>query len=192
MTRDRLTFRALRATLFAVVCAGMALAGHVIAGGAAPGGTLFGAAVAGTAAAALPFAARPRSRACLIAALLAAQGLLHALFGAAASGAAPSADGFARTLGHACASGLLTGDLPGMAVAHAWAALVTGWWLAAGEDALWAVLHWLRAALLPPPPGIGAHPAARPPRRYGRGLVPTPRLRVLRHAVSGRAPPPAF
>ncbi|MBB6172587.1 hypothetical protein HNR23_002647 [Nocardiopsis mwathae] len=197
MTYPQLSFRALRAALFAAVCVGMAMLGHAVAGGALPGPLVLGGAVAGCALLFAPFAGRQRSAAAIIGGLLGAQALLHLTFHFAAPGS-PAAitltsslppDALARSLGHMCGGGLLSGDGFVMAVAHVWAALVTGWWLASGEEALWAVLRWLRATLLSPLLGRGSYRAARPPRCYGHSPVLLPRSRVLRHVVAGRAPP---
>ncbi|GAA1986490.1 hypothetical protein GCM10009799_09980 [Nocardiopsis rhodophaea] len=201
MTYPQLSFRALRAALFAAVCVGMAMIGHVTAGGSLPGPLVLGGAVAGCALLFTPFAGRQRSAGAIIGGLLGAQVLLHLLFHCAAPGTgaaitvtpttALTPDAFARSLGHMCGGGLTNGDGYGygMVLAHVWAALVTGWWLASGEEALWAVLRWLRATLLSPLLGSGPYRAARPPRLYGHSPVVLLRPRVLRHVVVGRAPP---
>ncbi|CAM3671929.1 hypothetical protein NOGI109294_08300 [Nocardiopsis gilva] len=199
MTYPQLSFRALRAALFAAVCVGMAMVGHVCAGGTLPGPLVLGGAVAGCALLFAPFAGRQCSAGAIIGGLLGAQVLLHLTFHYAAPGTAAAItpttaltpDSFARSLGPMCGGGLLNGDGGGfvMAIAHVWAALVTGWWLASGEEALWVVLRWLRATLLSPLLGSGPYRAARPPRLYGHSPVVLLRPRVLRHVVVGRAPP---
>ncbi|MDA8368534.1 MAG: hypothetical protein M0026_01515 [Nocardiopsaceae bacterium] len=189
MVRPQPGFRTARAALFAAVCVGMALIGHVAAGGSAPGPLAFCAAIAGTALLALPFAGRQRSAGSLMAGLLGAQVALHLLFGLVdrIGGLPPGVP--AAAVAHMCGASLRQGDGAAMVIAHLWAALVTGWWLASGEEALWVVLRWLWAALLVPPLAADGRRPARPIDRYGRAPMATPRLRVLRHAVDGRAPP---
>lgn len=182
--RYGLRFALLRAALFAAVCTGPAMLGHTGAGAPAPGPGVFAACWAGIALLALPFARGRRSVASLVPGLLGAQLLLHLAFSAAApplpSGPAPV------SLEHMCGGLAVHGDA-GMLLAHAWAALVTGWWLASGEEALWAVLYLLRArfprrgkpAVLPVPAPSAPVERPRPPYR----------THFLRYALAGRAPP---
>lgn len=134
-------------------------------------------AIGGAAVLALAFVlgGRERSAPTVHLALATTQIGLHELFGTS-YGPAPG------TLHHG--QGLSEGL--GMLLAHTTATLVTGWWLARGEAALWAVLRRLFVRLqLWSPPVI--HPLVR--------LAPLPRtiasLRrsALRHIVSRRGPP---
>jgi hypothetical protein len=188
MSCTRSPFRAARAALFATVCVGTALIGHAAAGGAAPGPAVVAAAVGATALGVLPLTGRPRSAPAVTGGLLAAQAALHLLLHAAAPGGGHGVPTGLAALGHVCGDALLNGGGPVMVLAHVWAALVTGWWLASGEEALWAVAGRLRAALLPPPVGPVRTPRPAPARR-GDTAPAALRSRLLRHAVAGRAPP---
>ncbi len=174
----------LRAALFAAVCTGVALFGHTAAGAPAPLPGVVAGYWALVALAAFPFARGRRSIASLAPGLFGAQLLLHMGFSAATSplpGAGP------LSVEHLCGSAAVHADF-GMLAAHIWAALVTGWWLSSGEEALWAVLRLLRArlpvrgkagALPPPAPSLPVEPP--------RAFLTT---RFLRHTLAGRAPPP--
>jgi hypothetical protein len=78
-----------------------------------------------------------------------------------------------------------------MLVAHLTATLITGWWLARGEAALWALLHSARHRLgamfrLLRPPRV----AVALPRAVPSPVTPVPvRDVLLRHSVSRRGPP---
>ncbi|WP_246062220.1 hypothetical protein [Haloactinospora alba] len=184
-------FRAVRAALFAAVCVGMALCGHVAAGGAAPQLAVVLLAAGALTLLAFPAAGGQRSVRSLTLGLLTAQLLLHTLFWVAAPAPAPgSPEQVARLAGPMCGGGVVDPGDAVMGVAHLWAALATGWWLAWGEEGLWTVLRWLRAALALPPHTTGAgvpggpRPSTPPP---ATGL----RLSRLRHAIAERAPPRA-
>ena len=98
---------------------------------------------------------------------------LHELFGADSTG---------YVISHPHGRGL--GDAAGMLLAHLTATLITGWWLARGESALWALLRRLghRLALLRP--GAPRRPAGR-----AMVLVRPSRRPLLRHCVARRGPP---
>ncbi|WP_017591043.1 hypothetical protein [Nocardiopsis potens] len=175
-----------RAAMFAAVCTAVALLGHVAAGAPGPDAGVFAAAWAGLTLLGTPPARAPRSAPALIAGVLGAQLLLH-LFFTLAAGPLP-AGGLLPAAEHMCSGGAEHGGGTGMLAAHLWAALVTGWWLAGGEEALWTLLHRLRAALDAPPAApapLLAAPAARALPAPAPGLRP----RMLRHALDGRAPP---
>jgi len=175
-----------RAAMFAAVCTAVALLGHVAAGAPGPGAGVFAAAWAGLALLGTPLARAPRSAPVLIGGVLGAQLLLH-LFFTLAAGPLPDA-GLFPAAEHICSGGAAHGGGTGMLAAHLWAALVTGWWMAGGEEALWTLLHRLRAAL-GTPPAAPAPLLAAPAARALRAPVPGLRPRMLRHALDGRAPP---
>ena len=182
--RYGLRFALLRAALFAAVCTGVALFGHTAVGAPAPLPGVIAGYWALVTLAAFPFARVRRSAASLAPALFGAQLLLHMAFSAATSplpGAGP------LSVEHLCGSAAVHADF-GMLSAHAWAALVTGWWLSSGEEALWAVLRLLRA-WIPSRGKAGTLPPSAPslPVESPRALLIT---RFLRHTLVGRAPPP--
>ncbi|GII62241.1 hypothetical protein Skr01_23260 [Sphaerisporangium krabiense] len=185
-----LALRLARSAVFTVVCVGLAAGAHRFAGADGPGvGALASGGLAVMAATAL-LARRERSPATVVAWLLAGQLLLHKWFGAAVVAAPVHGHGMPVAHGQGLGVGV------GMLLAHLTAALLTGWWLARGESALWSLL---RAA------------GARAVRRLGvplallrRGTAPPPRPvpvrdvhavripagRVLRHSLARRGPPP--
>ena len=78
---------------------------------------------------------------------------------------------------------------PGMFLCHAVATLLTAWWLAGGEAALWSLLRRLaaRAVRILTPVAGPLWPPAAP---VAADLVPDrPRERMLRYAVVRRGPP---
>lgn len=189
-----LPLRLARAAAFAVVCLGLAVLAHVFAGGSVPvPSVLSGFAL--SFAAALALAARERGFWTVAGLLTAVQVVLHLQF-TASHGAAdllpalePLAPGCLDLLpgasahGHA-GSGLVPGL--GMLVLHSFAVVLTALWLARGEAALWALLRRLAVRLRlvwPAPLVVSAWPSA--PHREP-GIL---RSAVLRHSVSGRAPP---
>ncbi|RNL81753.1 hypothetical protein [Halostreptopolyspora alba] len=188
---SHLGFRVLRSALFAAVSVGMALVGHAAAGGPTPEPTVLWGIAGGVALGAVPLAGRRCSAVTLCAGLLATQALLHLAFLHTAphppGGAGPHAELAGPT--HA---GTLAGAGVGevvMLLAHVWAALVTGWWLASGEDALWTVLRWLSSVLLPSSVRAGNRRVPQPGPAPGWVPMVAPQLRMLRHVRDGRAPP---
>lgn len=185
--RALLPLRLARSAAFTVVCVTLAVLGHRAAGGSGPATWAVAAGGATVTALAALLAGRERSPQTIICFLVGTQVLLHQLFGL--SGDTGSPLGVHPSHGHG-----LGADL-GMVVAHLTATLVTGWWLARGESALWSVLRRLGTLavrglrrlldLL----GAGAprpsRPAARAPRRLGPAIA----RRELRHSVSRRGPP---
>ncbi|MDH2429502.1 MFS transporter [Sphaerisporangium sp. TRM90804] len=184
----RLPLRLVRASAFAVVCVTLAVLGHRVAGGAGPPEWATTAGVAGVALAAACMAGRERSPQTIIGSLAGAQVALHQLFDLSSGGG-----GSVLSLHPAHAEGLGAGI--GMIVAHLTATLLTGWWLARGESALWSVLRraGARAAVLLRRllgvPGGGADGPRRPGALVFRCDTPLPARRELRHAVRRRGPP---
>lgn len=189
-----LPLRLARSAVFTVVCTALASAAHWFAGGSVPDPQALSAGGLLVMAAAVALAGRERSPAAVIGLLVAAQAALHVLFDPASL-----TDLLALVPGPAGPPrhGLTVGV--GMVVAHLTAALLTGWWLACGEAALWSLLRRLGAyavrrvgallALLGPlrQGDLGWAPAGSSRRAFGdaRPL----RDRVLRHAVRRRGPP---
>jgi hypothetical protein len=143
-----------------------------------------GLAVAG---AAVVLAGRERSPQAVIGSLVGMQVLLHQLFGVSTAGGPV----LRLHLGHADGLGA---DL-GMIAAHLTATLITGWWLARGESALWSVLRRLGVlavrglrrvlALLTADAAGPRRPAVHAPRH----LFPAPCTRRLRQTLRRRGPP---
>ncbi|GHH69742.1 hypothetical protein GCM10017673_20700 [Streptosporangium violaceochromogenes] len=178
--RAHLPLRLTRAAAFSAVCVALAAFGHLAAGGSGPRAwavTTGGVTITAVASA---LAGRERSTVAIGAALTAAQLFLHELF------AFGDPSGISLTA-HPHGQGL--GESLGMLLAHLTATLITGWWLARGEAALWSLLQaakerWSAGLRLFPPPAVPSVPRAAPPR--------APRLpvrRPLRHIVSRRGPP---
>ncbi|GAA2393126.1 hypothetical protein GCM10010404_58020 [Nonomuraea africana] len=177
--RANLPLRLTRAAVFSAVCVLLAALGHVVAGGDGPPLWALGLGGGAVMALALALSGRERSAATINLTLLGLQAGLHELFGLGSGG------GAVLTLTHGHGSGL--GESLGMLLAHLTATLITGWWLARGEAALWSLLRRLGhrlIGLLPPPPTISVRQApVRAVRRVtGCGAV-------LRHIVSRRGPP---
>ncbi|WP_214409125.1 MFS transporter [Sphaerisporangium fuscum] len=185
--RARLPLRLARSAAFTVVCVTLAVLGHRAAGGSGPGWWAVAAGGLGVTGAAAVLVGRERSAQTIVGFLVGTQACLHQLFDLSSGGGSP----LGLHLGH----GRGVGAGLGMMIAHLTATLVTGWWLARGESALWSVLRRLGAlavrrlrrvlALL----GEGARgpwlPLARPSRRP----APAPAARELRHVVRRRGPP---
>lgn len=180
--RANLPLRLTRSAAFAAVCVMLGAGAHWFAGGGGlrPQVLLVGGLVVMTTVAAL--AGRERSPATVIALLLAAQIFLHQLLGHGdISGSRPYEHDLGVSLG--------------MLVAHATASLITGWWLARGEAAVWAILRrlgghamrGLRALLTYLLVDVSETPCP-PPVRTGHVEV-SPPVHVLRHAVIRRGPP---
>ncbi|WP_214317148.1 MFS transporter [Nonomuraea sediminis] len=196
--RARLPFRLTRSAAFAAVCVGLGALAHVVGGGSSPGPAAVVVALLAAFALALAVSGRERSTAAINVALVGAQVVLHELFAITGSLEASSGlDGLRGALlgrfspggisqvadGHA--QGLSVGL--GMWVAHLLATLVTGWWLARGEAALWSLLRRLgrRLTLLRPLPRI--QPVRRAvPYFY---LLAVPMRAPVEHSVSRRGPP---
>ncbi|MER5421184.1 MFS transporter [Streptosporangium roseum] len=175
----RLPLRLMRAAAFSAVCVMLAALGHLAAGGSGPAPWAMATGTTTVTALAVLLAGRERSTATISVALSAMQLFLHELF------AYGDPSGISLTAHpHGLGEGL------GMLVAHLTATLITGWWLARGEAALWALLRAaggrLGAALrLLPCPVAPALPA----RTAVPAVVPAPARAALRHTVSRRGPP---
>ncbi len=167
-----LPFRLARATVFAVVCSGLAAVAHTFAGGyvTAPGVTaaFFLALVA-----AFPLSARERTAAEIVPVLAGMQVVLHLLF-SVLHVSSPE-----RLAGHLHMPSL------SMIVLHAWAVAVTAWWLGRGEELFWTLLRRLagrivRVLSLPRPLSVTGVPV----------LVTSVVVKsTYRHPVEGRGPP---
>ncbi|WP_433256557.1 MFS transporter [Streptosporangium sp. CA-135522] len=177
----RLPLRLMRAAAFSAVCVTLAALGHLAAGGSGPQPWALAAGTTVVTVLAVLLAGRERSMVTISVGLSAMQLFLHELF------AYGDPSGISLTA-HPHGQGL--GEGLGMLTAHLTVTLVTGWWLARGEAALWALL---RAAgerlgamfrLLPRPATIAA-----PPRAILAAPVSPPARGVLRHTVSRRGPP---
>ncbi|GII63914.1 hypothetical protein Skr01_39990 [Sphaerisporangium krabiense] len=185
--RAHLPLRLARSAAFTVVCVALAVLGHRAAGGQGPASWAVAAGAAAVATLATLVAGRERSPQTVVGFLVGTQVFLHVLFGASADGG--------NTLHVHLGHGQTLGADLGMVIAHLTATLITGWWLARGESALWSVLRRLgtlavrRArrllALLRP----GAHVPRRRRARAAVHLGPAPVRRALRHSVRRRGPP---
>ncbi|WP_433421104.1 MFS transporter [Microtetraspora malaysiensis] len=182
--RARLPLRLARAAAFSVVCVGLGVFAHRFAGGTGPtsGALAVGGAVVMAVSAVL--AGRERSRATITGLLAAAQLFLHLLLGRAALPDGLPAPQHTHRLGVDA----------GMVAAHLVATLVTGWWLARGETAVWSLLRRLGASALRllTPAATPAAPHVPLPRA---AAAPAPLTgRTLRHTLVRRGPPvlPAF
>lgn len=170
-----LSLRLTRSAAFSAVCVSLAALAHWLAGGSGPGPLMLVMGGGAVLALGLVLGGRERSTATVGLALAATQVGLHELFGTT-FGPAPG------TLHHG--QGLSEGL--GMLLAHLSATLITGWWLARGEAALWAVLRRLGVLILP---------TAVPVSPLSVRLAPLPRFTwivrrsALRHIVSRRGPP---
>jgi hypothetical protein len=184
---DQGVLRALRASVFALVCVLLATAGHTIAAGALP--PLIGL-VAG-----LPLVAllsvrligRERSFRAISLTVIGSQLGLHTLFDYA-DGIPARAHEQAH---HAVAASGHAGEsmTPAMAAAHVVAGLAAAWWLRRGEAALWSLASAVVLPLLALCRGVVvATPAAFAVAPFA---VPEPVLRAaqLRHSVTRRGPP---
>ncbi|MEU8380005.1 MFS transporter [Streptosporangium sp. NPDC048865] len=178
-----LTLRLARAAAFAVVCLGLGVLAHVAGGGVvSPRSAACALALAFMVA--LPVTGGERGLATIWPLLASTQLALHLLFSTVHLVEPPVG-------GHVhLGSGLVPGL--GMVVAHGWAGALAALWLARGEAALWAVLRRLAVRLSRLLRIRCDHRFA--PVRPGRRTSFTPpllRSALLRHALSGRAPPPA-
>ncbi|WP_345005651.1 MFS transporter [Streptosporangium album] len=170
-----------RAAAFSAVCVMLAALGHLAAGGSGPAPWAMVAGTTAVTALAALLAGRERSTTTISVGLAAMQLFLHELF---AYGDPSGTSLTAHPHGQGLGEGL------GMLVAHLTATLITGWWLARGEAALWTLLRAagrrLGAVLLLL--FLPTTPAALP-RVAFPAVVPVPTRGVLRHTVSRRGPP---
>ncbi|NUW39123.1 MFS transporter [Nonomuraea rhodomycinica] len=199
--RARLPLRLARTAVFAAVCVVLASVAHVAGGGTAPAP---GTAALGLGAAcllALALGGRERQPLTINLALVAAQAVLHELFGAGGPTGYVSvhphgspAGGMSLAVGAGAPAGRGLAVDAGMLAAHLTATLLTGWWLARGEAALWSLLRRLhdglgrRLARVLLAGVFPATPSARqaPPVVRVRAVPPDP---ALRHCLARRGPP---
>jgi len=170
----------MRAAAFSVVCLALAVLGHLAAGGSVPRPWAVAAAGAAVTAMAALLAGRERPPMAIGAGLAALQLSLHEVFALG--------DAAGTSLPYSHVKGL--GESLGMLLAHLTATLITGWWLARGESALWALLRSAGRRLgamfsLPRPPVA----VAAPPRPAYAPVTFVSPSAVLRHFVSRRGPP---
>ncbi|MFC6087108.1 MFS transporter [Sphaerisporangium aureirubrum] len=188
--RARLPLRLARSAVFTVVCVALAVLGHRVAGGTGPEWWAVGAGGGAVTVLTTLVAGRERSPLTITLFLVGTQAGLHQLLGASAGGSALNL--------HLAHGDGLGADI-GMLVAHLTATLITGWWLARGESALWSVLrrvgalavHGLRRVLALLSGGPAGGPYGRAPRPP-RHLRPLPARRELRDSVRRRGPPLPF
>ncbi|MBB5130633.1 hypothetical protein HNP84_000321 [Thermocatellispora tengchongensis] len=171
--------RLLRATAFAVVCAGLSALAHIAGGGSFSAPHLAGGVVLAFCAA-VPLTGRERTLAAILPVLGGLQVVLHFMLGGAAAHVAHAA--------HHHAAGGIPGL--GMTAAHAWAAALTALWLARGERALWSLLRRLAVRLRVlvavhawAPADLPQVPCRAPEPATLRALV------LCRHSVTRRGPP---
>ncbi|NRQ36824.1 MFS transporter [Nonomuraea sp. NN258] len=178
--RAQLPLRLARTAAFAAVCVALAALAHWLGGGTGPAPQVAGAGLAIAFAAGLALSGRERPGAVIITVLGVLQFGLHELF------ALFSGDGAAYVPVHGHAQGQGLAISTGMLVSHLTATLITGWWLARGEAALWSLLRrvggrfvLLRPLAVPAPPRVA-------PVVVSRVVPPLP---VLRLGVARRGPP---
>jgi hypothetical protein len=174
--RAQVPLRLARTAAFAAVCVVLAAFAHMAGGGSRPAAWATGLGLAAVFALGAAVCGRERSTATINVVLGVAQLGLHELF---AGGGATS-----YVFEHGHGQGLAVNA--GMLFAHLTATVITGWWLARGEIALWSLLRRLgrRLVLLP----VVSVPAVRP-------AVPVVFTRVVplqpgfRHLIARRGPP---
>ncbi|MBP2703779.1 MFS transporter [Microbispora sp. RL4-1S] len=201
--RADLSLRIARSVVFSVVCVLLAVGAHRFAGGAGPTPRVLLVGGLTVLAGATALAGRERSPVVVMGLLGAAQLFLHRLLGPVGP---PSGYGSLTESAHvhhrgpgvqvtlAQAHGHGLGVQTMMLVAHLTAALITGWWLARGEAAVWSILRRIGAsalrrlapmfALL----GTPVQAPVRPSPRRRRSARPR-RWLTLRHAIVRRGPP---
>ncbi|MGP4007748.1 hypothetical protein [Streptomyces sp. 4N124] len=205
--------RTVRAAVFAAVCVLLAALGHVLMSGAHVPAWTLAAGVAGTGVVGWGLAGRERGLALVVTVVVVAQTALHQAFSYAQSVSGSTSmnsdmdmgmahmdmshmDHMGHTASHSMSSmsSLFMGGSSsiGMLAAHLLAALLSGLWLAYGEQAAFRILRavagWLAAPLrlllaLPTPPHRPRLVVRR--RRSERA----PRLLLLVHAITSRGPP---
>lgn len=178
--RACLPLRLMRAATFSAVCLALAVLGHVAAGGSPPRPWAVAAAGAAVMAMTVLLAGRERSAVTISAGLATLQLSLHEVFALGGAAGIPPAHPHVKGLGESL----------GMLVAHLTATLITGWWLARGESALWALLRSAGRRLGAMFPLLRPPAAVAPPRCPAYvPVTPVPARAVLRHSVSRRGPP---
>lgn len=205
--------RGVRAATFAALCVLLTATGHILMSGRAVPGWALSLAFAGTVAAAWVLADRERGLFAVTAATVAVQSVLHTFFSWSQPAGAPhpAASGIGTDHGHMAhmaMSHTSAADSPGahemtelsssfgMLSAHLLAALLSGLWLAYGEQAAFRLLRALPAVLFRPLRLLFAAvvPVAILPRlRLVRaGDERAPRQLLLAHSLVTRGPPQAI
>ncbi|MHC5908527.1 hypothetical protein ACVNF4_32300 [Streptomyces sp. S6] len=195
--------RGLRAAVFAAVCVLLAVGAHAAAVGETPSAGAQGLGFGAVFVAGWLLGGRERGLVAIGGGTLAAQGGLHAGFGAGerGGGGMPGMrmpvryDAAHDTVVHRATvhQGALHHSTPHTLAAHVLAALLTSWWLRRGEVAVWGLLRW--AGVLVPglvawwrgPVGV-ARSTSVVRRRW---WLPEPCRVSLRHVVRRRGPPGA-
>ncbi|GAA0385651.1 hypothetical protein Acor_81770 [Acrocarpospora corrugata] len=173
-----LPFRVIRATAFAVVCAGLAAVAHALGGAGLSAGD-FPAGLVISFAAAMPLTSRERSLKLIMLFLAGVQLVLHLLF----------------TVLEAPASGMVVGHVHaeltsgiGMLLVHTWSIVLTAMWLAKGEALLWTLLRTAGARLPHVLALLVALPSLPPVLFVGTDARSVP-SRHRTDAISRRGPP---
>lgn len=205
LMRAHLPLRIARTAVFSAVCVVLAALAHAAGGGSVPAPGTAALGLGAVSVLALALGGRERHPLTVNLALAAAQAGLHELFaggtthgytgyvtvhlpGSPAGGTGLAVDAGMPGSGHGLAVDA------GMLTAHLTATLVTGWWLARGETALWSLLRRLhdglgrrlgRALLAGPFPALPSTRQAPPVVRV-RAVPPDP---ALRHSLARRGPP---
>ncbi|MEV0199578.1 MFS transporter [Nonomuraea sp. NPDC050691] len=199
--RARLPLRLARTAVFSAVCVVLASLAHVAGGGTAPAPGTAALGLGAASVLALALAGRERHPLTINLALVAAQAVLHELFSAGGPtgyvavhlhGSPAAGVSLAVDAGAPAGPGLAVDA--GMLTAHLTATLLTGWWLARGEAALWSLLRRLHD-------GLGRHlgrvllAGVFPALPSARQAPPVVRVRAvpldpaLRHCQARRGPP---
>lgn len=207
------TLRWTRALVLAAVTWSTGTVGHLAAGGELPGAPALALLLATAAVAVAPLLGRELGAGTVIGLLVGGQSAVHGALsalttaGAAGAGASPARAGHAGHQAvaadpawvHHLLGGVLGPDVL-MGLGHLGAAVVVGWWLAAGERAAWTLLQVarrpvadllraLRALLAWLPPVAGASTRRVPSRPAVHGHSPS--LVVLDDSIPRRGPPVA-
>lgn len=167
----RLPLRFARSAAFAAVGVALAALAHTLAGGSGPAPGVFGLGFAGVLVLGLVLSGRERSPATINVTLVGAQLALHYAFGATPAPAGGHEQGLGQDLG--------------MLLAHLVATLITGWWLARGESALWSLLRGVGRRFVPLTP-VAVPSVRRAPHFYQRTVPICPAVSLT---VSRRGPP---
>ncbi|MFE7772431.1 hypothetical protein ACFU5O_00710 [Streptomyces sp. NPDC057445] len=205
MTDARSPMRALRAALFAAICAVLAAVGHSSLSGHDLPAVVVVLAFAVSGAAAWLAGTRRRGALCIGTGLLTVQGALHLLFAGADSHTAPPHDADGHPMGtgamaadpmgpEAMEAGVTAGSVHtiGMLAAHVLGAVLCALWLAHGEAAFFRLARTIGTLAFAPLRLLLT--AVRVPEPLPRPVRPRPHTRrlhgaVLTHALSRRGPP---
>ncbi|MDV9171923.1 hypothetical protein R6V09_17575 [Streptomyces sp. W16] len=192
--------RAIRAAVFAAVCVVLASLGHVMMSGNHVPTWALSAGLAVTGAAGWCLAGRERGLPLILTVVLTAQTMLHAAFSLAQSASGESASANTDMTMGSMRPGSMdmgtssAGGTPstGMLLAHLFAALLCGLWLAHGEKAAFRILRVVVGRLAAPLRLLLALPApVDRPRLRGRRIHSdrAPHSLLLVHSITSRGPP---